>query len=170
MEFINFGYNWQNADVFIDLNSYRVRSHLAALIRGGGSSTESLVVDFVNDTYDSVSKYDSVQDAWGRLDVEQQILVAGFRSLMSRPVLGVPSPTFPASSPDFPNLWFKNVVAGEFQRLRDEYDASHNHFEETPISILIEFARVAEATIKQDITTTDPGAVWFVDQYGDEET
>ena len=94
MEFINFGCDWQQKEIDIDLNDHRTRAHLKALIIGD-SSTESIVVDFVMERSDYISSYERIQEAWSRLDAGQRDIVAGLRSLMAKPYLcDINSPPF----------------------------------------------------------------------------
>lgn len=48
MKYLNWKYDWQiiEHDVKVDFNDKRLRSHLAALVLGSGSSTEEIVNDF----------------------------------------------------------------------------------------------------------------------------
>ena len=156
MEFINFGYDWQQKNIEIDLNDHRTQAHLKALIRGSGSTTESIVVDFVMERTDHISSYESIQEAWSRLDAGQQHIVAGLRSLMSRPCL------CDVSSPHFPQLWFRRLVANEFLQLRDQYEADRD-VERVPIEHQAELAQTAEQTVRGQVTSTDLSATWVID-------
>ncbi len=156
MEFINFGYNWEPKEVKIDLNESRTRAHLKALIRGFGSSTENLVIDFVMEQADSIREFDSVQEAWGKLDADQKGMVSGFRSFMANPFL------CDVDSPHFPQLWFRRMVANEFSRLRDQREEEQGE-DSLTVSEQAGLARLAEQTIRKQLNSTDQSAVWFID-------
>jgi len=158
-KYISFNYNWQSADVDIDLNRHSVRAHLAALIRGYGSSTESLVVDFVNGTFRFISQYDSVQAAWQRLDSRQQGFVEAFRSLTTQPHLDV-------RAPDFPQTWFRSVVAAKFRQLRDQAEIDQR-VEKLPIEAQAALAEQAERLIRTEVTA-GPEKAWTIRVYDDE--
>lgn len=157
--FISFGYNCEIGNVDIDLNEHRVRQHLKALIRGYGSSTEKIVIDFVNNTYSSIDNYGSVKEAWDILDSGQKNIVAGFRSLTSQPALDV-------NSPEFARQWFRNVVSDKYEQLRDEYQED---FDDLTIEIKAGLAKKAERFIRDSLTREDPATAWVIDHYSDND-
>ena len=156
-QFINFGFDWQQQAVEMDLNNDRVRQHLKALIRGCGSSTENILVDFVKNTHGRIAEYGSVESAWNRLDAGQKEMVIGFRALMNQATLG--------HVEQFPLLWFRALVSERFGSMRDQYEAKHDG-ESAPLDLQSEWAEQAESEIRAQLNGPS-GQTWVVDSYDD---
>lgn len=155
---IDFKFNWASEFVDIDLNEPRVTQHLKALIRGMGSSTENIVLDFVNNTTSTIEKYDSVQHAWAILDEGQKVIIDGFRSLTSKGHIQ-------ACEYCFCHSWYCNVVADRYFDLIIEYEREIGG-EVEDIEVKIRLAKQAEQEVKLQLTSTGDEPVWTVEVDG----
>ena len=165
-EYLSFQFDWQQRrhnpselSSGVDLNESRAQAHLRALIRGCGSSTESIVNDFVTNDVGSISKYESVQKAWQRLDGEQQHFVIAFRDLMEKPVLGDFS--------NFPHLFYIQTIQRKYLDILQAYERDHGEQSST-IEQQILFAEKAKKIVTDKITTESTGAVYVVEQDSDD--
>jgi hypothetical protein len=158
-KYIDFKFNWSSDHVDIDLNDPRVTQHLKALIRGMGSSTENIVLDFVNNTISTIEKYDSVQQAWAILDEGQKAIIDGFRSLTSKGYIQ-------ACEYRFCHYWYCNVIANRYFDLITEYEREIDEQVED-VDVKVRFAKQAEQEIKLRLTSTDNDPIWTieVDEY-----
>ncbi|MFT4803095.1 MAG: hypothetical protein ACI9YE_000284 [Psychroserpens sp.] len=154
-KYIDFKFNRVSENVDIDLNDPRVTQHLKALIRGMGSSTENIVLDFVNNTTSTIKKYGSVQHAWSILDEGQKIIIDGFRSLTSKGDIQ-------ACENCFCHYWYCNVVADRYFDLIIEYEREIDA-EVEDIEIKVRLAKQAEKEIKLQLTSTNDDPVWTVE-------
>jgi hypothetical protein len=152
---IDFKYNWTSEYVDIDLNDPRVTQHLKALIRGMGSSTENIILDFVNNTTSTIEKYDSVQHAWAILDEGQKVIIDGFRSLTSKGYIQ-------ACEYSFCHYWYCNVVADRYFNLIMEYEREIDE-EVEDIEVKIRIAKQAEQEVKLQLTSTGDDPIWTVE-------
>lgn len=154
-KYIDFKFNWTSEYVDIDLNDPRVTQHLKALIRGMGSSTENIVLDFVNNTISTIEKYDSVQQAWAILDEGQKVIIDGFRSLTSKGYIQ-------ACEYPFCHYWYCNVVANRYFDLITEYEREIDEQVED-VDVKVRFAKQAEQEIKLQLTSTDNAPIWTIE-------
>jgi hypothetical protein len=152
---IDFKFNWSHEHVEIDLNERRVTQHLKALISGMGSSTENIVLDFVNNTTSTIEKYDSVQQAWATLDGGQKAIVDGFRSLTSKGYIQ-------AKESSFCHDWYRNVVSDRYSDLLKEYEREIDEQVED-VDVKVRFAKQAEQEIKLQLTSTDNAPIWTIE-------
>lgn len=104
--------NCRQHDVEVDFNDRRVKQHLCALVRGYGSTTENILIDFVNGTYGSIKDYDSVQEAWNKLDSEQQSFVLVFRNMMGKVLLG--------ERKIFPHLFHVSLIRDAWSKMIEQ--------------------------------------------------
>jgi len=155
LKYIDFKFNRMCERVDIDLNDHRVKQHLKAVIRGFGSSTEDIVLDFVNNTTSAIEKYDNVQQAWAILDDEQKNIIDGFRSLISKAHLG-------ALDYSFCHYWYCNVVSNRYNYLVIEYEREMD-MDLYDIEVEARLAKQAEQEIKLQLTSTDNDLVWTVE-------
>ena len=154
-KYIDFKFNWISETCDIDLNESRVSQHLKALIRGMGSSTENIVLDFVNNTTGTIEKYDSVQQAWSILDKGQKVIIDGFRSLISKGYIQ-------ACEYSFCHQWYCNVIADRYFDLVLEYEREIDE-EIEDIEVKKRLAKQAEEEVKLQITSTDEHPIWTVE-------
>lgn len=154
-EFVSFGYDWQPTHVDIDLNDPRVSGHLKALIRGFGSSTENILIDFVLEQWKSISGYRSVQEAWSMLDADQKRMVAGLRSFLDKAHL------CDYQSEHFPTVWYRKVVANEYRAIIDEWAADDD---DLSIDEKVKAAEQAESRVRAQLHSDDKNRAWMVEQ------
>lgn len=154
-KYIDFKYNRMSKCVDIDFNAPRVIQHLKALIRGVGSSTENIVLDFINNTTSAIEQYDNVQQAWAILDNEQKAIIDGFRSLMSKAHIG-------ALEYSFCHHWYCNVISDKYIDLLKSYESQMNE-EVEDINVKILLANQAEQEVKLKLTSIDGEPIWSVE-------
>jgi hypothetical protein len=154
-QYIDFKFNWSSEHVDIDLNECRVTQHLKSLIRGMGSSTENIVLDFVNNTTSTIEKYGSVQQAWATLDEGQKAIIDGFRSLTAKGYIQ-------AKESSFCHDWYRNVASDRYSDLLEEYEREINE-EVEDIAVKSRFAKQAEQEIKLQLTSTDNAPIWTIE-------
>ena len=159
-KFIDFNYDWQILDVELDLNQPRVKQHLKALLRGYGSTTETIMIDFIKETYDCIKTYPDVEDAWNRLDKEQKKMIYGFRSLLNKSFL------CDSTSERFPEVWFRKIVANEYEELTNQY-INYGKCNEDKISLdeKIKLANLAEETIRQRLNSKIKSSAWAIKEF-----
>lgn len=154
VEYISFGYDGEIKQVDIDLNDPRVGAHLKALIRGFGSTTESILIDFVKEEWRSIRIYNSVHEAWAQLDTEQKNMVAGFRSFIGKSFL------CDCQSAYFPTIWFRRIVANEYSEALDQLP---NRDQLTIKEKAVEAGR-AEVRIRALLNSDDPSQAWMIER------
>lgn len=155
LKYIDFKFNRMCERVDIDLNEHRVKQHLKAVIRGMGSSTENIVLDFVNNTTSAIEKYDNVQQAWAILDDGQKNIIDGFRSLILKAHIG-------ALDYSFCHYWYCNVISDRYNDLRMEYEREMD-VDLDDIEVESRLAKQAEQEIKLQLTSTDDDLIWTVE-------
>lgn len=145
----------------LDFNRERVLSHLKALIRGYGSTTENIVIDFVKNTYSNLVEHKSFQDAWNKLDVDQKDMVVGFRTLTDKYHIS-------ATSGDFVSSFYCNLVRDRFRELESEEienSSMNDHYDDLPIDIQLEIAKKAEHEIREEVGEHNAVPAFSVKEY-----
>ena len=157
LECISFKYDWQilKPDVNVDFNDCRAKQHLAALVNGIGSTTECIVIDFVKGTCNWVCGYRNVQEAWDRLDDEQQDYVLVFRHLIRQPILG--------DRDDFPHLFFSQLIHEKYLHLFEEYE-NNNGYDSATIDIKKNLVKRAERAIRGSVRSENNAPVWSIEK------
>jgi hypothetical protein len=152
-EYIDFKFNWSQDHETGDLNNRYMRQHLKALIRGYGSSTENIVLDFVNNSTSTIEQYDSIQQAWSTLDEEQKDIIDDLRALTGKGTINAQSQTFCHD-------WYRNVISTRYHDLIEKYEQDKDEVED--INIKVRFAEQAEQEIREKIISTDSTPVWSI--------
>jgi hypothetical protein len=157
LECISFKYDRQilKPEVDVDFNDSRVKQHLAALVNGVGSTTECIVIDFVKCTCHWVCDYQNVQEAWDRLDGEQQDYVLAFRHLIRQPILG--------DRDDYPHLFFSQLILQKYLRLFEEYE-NNNGEDSATIDIEKKLVKQAERAIRGITRSENNAPVWSIEK------
>ena len=104
-------------DEKVDLNGYRVRDYLRALVYGGGTVNQCVIIDFVMESTKQLCEFRSVQHAWESLDEEEQHFVLAFRYMMLKLNLGDLS--------NFPHRFYTRLVDERYDVIHDEFIRSN---------------------------------------------
>lgn len=157
-KFIDFNYDWQILDVELDLNQPRVKQHLKALLRGYGSTTETIMIDFIKETFDCIKTYSDIEDAWNRLDKEQKKMISGFRSLLNESFL------CDSTSECFPEKWFRKIVANEYEELTNQYiNSGKCHEDKITLDEKTKMAIQAEKNIRNILNIKSNKTTWVIE-------
>lgn len=143
-------------NVNVDFNDHRVQRHLAALVRGYGSTTEGIVIDFVRDSYDCIGRQNcSVQGAWMRLDEDQKRYVMAFRDMLLMPVLG--------DQNDFPHLFYINIIRQQYRHFLENYEMENGENAVTE-NIIKQLEEQAEIFVKKSLYSDESTPIWSVER------
>ncbi|MGR5253621.1 hypothetical protein ACPV5S_15595 [Vibrio astriarenae] len=137
-----------------DFNDYWTRAHLKAFIRGGGSTSENIVMAFVKNDPNMIPPNYDLAEAWARLDARQQNLVKALRMEM----LG--SHGYPMSEATTLQHFFNCMCKREFELLCYEWN-EENRYSDMPFETELELANeatrtVAERVVRSGDTSFDP--------------
>ena len=165
-KYIKFNADWQiKADTgLLDMSSFRVLKHLKALVRGGGSSTENIVIDFVKNTTENLVEYRCFRDAWDKLDFDQKDMVVGFRAFISKTYIS-------ATSGDFVSEFYCNLVRDryhELEEIKSEHSPSLLVNDELPIDIKHELAKQADREIRSKVGDINAVPAFSVEECQDD--
>jgi hypothetical protein len=139
----------------VDFNDYRVKAHLAALVHGTGSTTETIVNGFVLSDPQLLAGYRTVQEAWNRLDREQRLYVLAFRNMLSKRFLG--------DEENFAHLVYSEMVLNAFMEILERYEETNGvEWAEIPMNAQLRFAREAKTMIDEKISSEDNSLLWEI--------
>lgn len=155
MKYLDWKYDWQikKHEVNVDFNDERLKKHLSALVCRSGSSTEEVVNDFALGQTNAIYRFQSVQEAWDRLDDEQQDYVLAFRNLLGQPILG--------SKQEFPNLFYVQKVRDQYLNLKSEYEEQLD-CQTSSVHKMEELAWQAKKFVDSTIRTESTAPLWVV--------
>lgn len=115
--YADFNYCWfgeHEPKSSIDLNQHEVKAHIKALIRRGGSTSETILNGFVLDDPQKIvnAGFTNLEEAWQRLDKWQQDLIPHLRELACNSSVDMSKAPFSL---------YQRMVFNEFDERRDQY-------------------------------------------------
>ncbi len=165
--YVDFNYGWfgeHEPKHTIDLNDHQVKAHIKALVRGGGSTSETIVNGFVLDDPQKIvsAGFTNLEQAWQRLDDWQKEIIPHLRELAC------------TSSVDMSNAPFslyQRMVFNEFDERRDQYlekmGEEYDSFD-IPKDTLTLLASNAEKHIANILTRYDTQPVYQIKEQSEE--
>lgn len=144
----------------VDFNDFRVKANLAALVRGTGSTSETIVNGFVLSDPELLAGFGTVQEAWNRLDREQRLYVLAFRNMLNKRFLG--------GEDNFAHLVYSEMVLDAFLEAKERYEEANGvEWDEIPMNAQLRLAREAKARIDNAITSEDNSLLWEIRKESD---